>query len=133
MCARLSANCAYASSPLTTDIFVPELRMRGDEVLHHLDAFREVEIDYFHAVTAHKLESTTKGPALAHDHFADLKLHDRAAAQIAGHERRIENGVAKTPDSPGIPQTIDLRVRHWIVFLHALVVTSREQFPIARQ
>jgi hypothetical protein len=67
------------------DIFVPERGMFGDELLHHLDAFRQIEIYHFHTVTAHEVERARKRAALAHDGFLDSELNDRARAQVARH------------------------------------------------
>ena len=79
-------------------------------------------------MSAHEFEGARKSAAFTHDHFANPKLHDRAAAEVAGHEGGIEDGVAKSSDSPGVAQTIDLGMRHRVAFLHPLVVTDGEQF-----
>jgi len=118
---------------LTTDIFVPKLRVVGDETAHHLDAFRQIEIDHFHTVTAHEIRRAGKRPALAYDNLADAELHNRAATEIAGHERGIKNCVAKTPEPPGVAQAIDFRVRDRIALLHAFVMAGGEQFSRPRE
>src|SRR5689334_9783370 len=100
--------------------------MCGDELPHHFHAFGKIEIDFFNAMAAHELECARKGAALTDNHFRNSKLNHRAAAKVTGHERGIENRVAKAANPTGVAQTIDLRVGHWIILLHPLVMTDRE-------
>src|SRR5207244_12228035 len=73
------------------------------------------------------------GAAFAYDHLRDPKLHDRAAAKIAGHQGRIENRVAEASDPSGVAQTIDFRMCHRVGLLDAFVMTDREQLAIPGQ
>ena len=118
---------------LTSDIFVPELWAFSDKLPHHLDAFGQIEVDHLDAVAAHEFRSTRESPAFACHHPWDTKLHDRAAPEVARHEGGIENGVARISDPPGVAQAIDLGLGDRIAFLHAFVVTCREQLAPARQ
>src|ERR1700730_13686620 len=102
--------------------------MLGDEGAHHFHAFGKIDIDYFDAMAAHEIGSAGKVPTFAHDHFFDAELHDCAGAEVAGHERGIQNGIVKMAESSGVPQTIYFRVRDRIVVLDPLVVTDSDQF-----
>jgi hypothetical protein len=119
--------------PLATDILVPELRISGNKLAHHFNALRQIEIDHFHAVAPHEFQTARESAAFAHDHLRDSELHNRAAAEVAGHESRIEDRVAKTSDSAGVAQTIDFRMGHRVGVLNAFVMTDREQLAIAGQ
>ena len=61
--------------------------------------------------------------------FLDTELHNGAGAEVAGHQRGIERGVAKTAESPRATQAIDLGVRHRIVVLHATIMTAEMSSP----
>ena len=37
-----------APSGSATDILIPEVRISGDKLAHHLDALRQIEIDHLH-------------------------------------------------------------------------------------
>ena len=46
------------SVPSHPDVLVPQLRFGLDELLHHLHALRQVQVDHFHAVTFHECACT---------------------------------------------------------------------------
>src|SRR4051794_41949620 len=85
--------------------------MLADEPAHHLDALRVGEVDHLDPVTPHELRRRPAGAlaageidALADDDLADAELHGGAAAQEAGHQRRVQDGVAAPvllADGPG--------------------------------
>jgi hypothetical protein len=70
---------------LLADVFIPEVQIFGDEFLHHLNAFGQIEIDYFHTVSPHKVERAWKSAALADDELFYSELNNRACAQVTRH------------------------------------------------
>src|SRR5438128_9168383 len=74
-----------SNAGLFSDVFRPQGGIFGDEIAHYLDTLRQVEVDHFHALIAHKLRRAGKNTTLADDDFPNPKLHNRAGAEIARH------------------------------------------------
>ena len=87
----------------------------------------------FNAVLLHEGGCARECLVLPDDDLLDSELHDRARAQVAGHESRIENGVLEIPDPSGIAQAIDLGVCDRVGLLHSLIVSGGEQFSISHE
>ena len=107
------------------DVFIPQFRLGGDEIVHHADALRVMKIDDFHAMAdSRNLRCPGEVDRFSDDDFRHAKLHRRAAAEMAGHQRRIENRVAVGFLPAGAGQAVDLGVGHRIVVLHAAVMPA---------
>src|SRR5688572_3804569 len=76
-----------AAEPLLADIFVPDLRVRGDIVAEQFLALPRFQVHDFHAAFAQPVDAALEGARLAHHHRADLELHHQPAAVPAGCER----------------------------------------------
>ena len=69
--------------------------------------------------------------ALADDDLRHAKLHGGPAAQEAGHQRRIQDGVAVGGLPAGAGEAVDLGVRHRVAALHTAVVAAADDLPVA--
>ena len=107
--------------------------MLGNEFLHHLNAFSQIEVDNFYAVLMHEIQCAGECSAFADYDLFDSELNHSTGAEITRHQRGVQHRVAKTADSAGIADTIDLGVGDGVVILNSLVVTDRDQLPSTRQ
>src|SRR5690606_3826553 len=115
------------------DILVPQLRFRGDELLHHLYALRVVEVDDVHALPAQPVGSALERTRLADHHGADAELFDDPAAVPAGLERCDHDSFVVTSFAAGIAVGIGLAVAAGVAVLHAAVVAATQQRAVVTE
>ena len=72
--------------PLAADILVSGLRIGGNKLAHHFDAFRQIEVDHFYSVAPHEFRTARQSAGFAHDHLRNSEPHDCATAEIARHQ-----------------------------------------------
>src|SRR5690606_16518810 len=105
----------------------PDMRVGGDPVAEHADAFVVVEIDDLHALLAQPVVAALEVDRLAHHHRADTELPDQAAAVPARGQGGDHDGVAVGALAAGLAEGVGLAVHGRIVFLHPAVVAAAEQ------
>src|SRR5688572_14467906 len=137
---RLSYRICAVRASVHPDVLVPQLRMFPDERGHHLDALGVAKVDHLDAVAAHELGRAAAGPfaagevdRFADDHLGHTELHGGAAAQVAGHQRRIEDGVLVGALPAGFREAVDLCVGHRVAVLDAAVVSSCDDLVVAHE
>ena len=124
---------AFETPRLFADVFVPQIGVGCDELGHHLNAFWVFEVDDFDSLGAEEIGGAGEVVAFADDDFGDSELHGRAAAEIAGHEGGIEDGVAIGLLSAGVHEAIDFRVGHGVAVLDASVAAAADDVVAAHQ
>lgn len=128
---------------IDADVFVPERGVGGDEILHHLDALRVLEVDDFDAGGTHEVgalaafgvgqEALAAGESLglSDDDFGDAELDGGAAAQVAGHEGGVEGGITIRFLAAGAGEAVDFGVGHGVAVLDAAIVAGGDHLAVA--
>ena len=65
--------------------------------------------------------------------FLNPKLHRRAGAEVAGHQRGVEGAAAVRAEPAGIAEAIGLAVRDRIAILHALIMAGGDELAVFDQ
>src|SRR5688572_5783363 len=98
--------------------------MCGDVAAEQIPALTGVEIDDFHSAFPQPVDATLKRARLAHDHRADLELHDEPAAVPARRKRGDHDGVAVAALPSGLAEGVGLAVHGRVALLHAAIVAA---------
>lgn len=109
------------------DVLAPRFRVFHDPLPEHLDAFRQGEVDDFHAVSSQPVQSPRKVKRLSDDHSSDPELPHEPAAVPAGRERRHHDLVAVVTLAPRLPKRVRFAVCGRITLLNASVVAAPEK------
>src|SRR5690606_3438839 len=122
-------------SVLHADVLVPERGIGGDELAHHLDALVEVQHDELHTVLAEQALRGGERTVLADHHAGDPVQQDRARAEMARRQRRIERRLAVHPggQTSRVLQAVGLPVPDRAALLHPPVAPDAEHLAIRHQ
>ena len=115
------------------DVLAPHLWIAELEFRHRRDAGRVIEQHDLDAARLEKAEVTFEGARLAHHNARYLEEQDRAAAQMARGQRRVERGAGVGETAPGVAQAGDLAVRHRVALLYPLIVPGAEYVAARRE
>ena len=74
-----------------------------------------------------------EGNRFTHDDFGDAELHCGAGAEIARHQRAVEDCVLVGFLPLGLSETVDLRVGHGVAVLDAPIVTGGDDLPVPHE
>src|SRR5688572_15543277 len=135
---RRRSHRVVEESNLAADVLVPQRWILADEFGHHLDALGVGAIDDLDALGTKELRAGAAGAAaagevdgFADDDALDAELNHGTAAQEAGHQGRVKNGVAVAALAAGPREAVDLGVGHRVAMLHAAVVAAGDDLAIA--
>lgn len=117
------------------DVFVPELRMGGDEYLHQLVTLGIVDHGDFHSPRADIFFRALESAVFADDDSGNAVKQDRAAAHVAWRQRGEKRGTAVVaPREPtGVFQTIHLGVQYRAALLHPPVMSTADDLAVDDQ
>src|SRR5687767_10809282 len=115
---------------ILADVLVPHVRMGGDVVAEHADAFGVLKVDHLDAVLAQPVDAAAEVHRFADHHRADVELPHQPAAVPAWCERGDHDRVAVTTLATGLAEGVGLAVHRRVVLLDAAVVAAAEQAPI---
>jgi hypothetical protein len=109
------------------DVFIPDMRLFGDEFLEEVDAFLRVQVDDADAVFDEPVEAAAETDGFADDDSSDLELADESAAIPAGGERGDHDLVAVGALAAGFAKGVGFAMDARVAFLNAAVATAAEQ------
>src|SRR5688572_21677896 len=128
----------YQTGSIHPDVLIPQRRVLADELGHHLDALGVVQVDDLDAACAHEVGrlaplalAAGEVDGFADDHLGHAELHGGAGAQVAGHQRGVEDGVGVGPLAAGVGEAVDFGVGHRIAVLHPAVVPAADDLVAA--
>src|SRR5437773_7895936 len=110
-----------------SDVLVPQIRVRRNEVSEHPDALLRVQVDDLDAALGEPPLAALEVHRLAEHDLRDAELPHEAAAVPARREGRHHHGAAVAALAAGVPERVRLAVDGGIVVLHAAVVAPSEQ------
>lgn len=113
------------------DVFVPEIRIGVDEILHHLDTTGIVEDDEIGAGVFEPILTPLKSLVFTNDNPWNLEKDGGAGAHRTGRERGDECQGVPIPSSASISYAVNLSMRSRIIQLDALVVSGGDDGPIS--
>jgi hypothetical protein len=125
----------FAGERLNANVLVPELRVFGDEVAHHLDAFFVLQDFDFDAVFAEVFFVTHEGFIFADDYFWNAIEQNCAGTHGAGRKGCVNDTlfVDRSFEASGIFKGVHFAVMNDRAVLNALVVAAPDYFTIAHQ
>ena len=117
------------------DVLVPQRRLGGDEILHHLDALGVLQHLHRHAVRAQMFLVAQESFIFADDDVRNFVELDRAGTHGAGRQRRVNRAalIDFGGQAAGIFERVHLAVMDDAAVLHALVVAAPDDFAVADQ
>ena len=109
-----------------------ELRVPGDELLNHLVAFGAIDDFQLHATRANVILRPAERAVLADHNPWDAVQESRAAAHVAGRERRVEGraGVVARGEAPRVLEAVHLGVQDRAAALDAAIVAAADDPPV---
>src|SRR5690606_15228716 len=111
----------WASLRLLPDVLVPQRRVRGDPLAHHLDAALVGQVDHAYAGLAQPVQAAREVHRLADHQRADAELPHQSAAVPARRQRGDHDGVPVGRLAAGLAEGVGLGVDRGITFLHPTV------------
>src|SRR5262245_4922442 len=134
-----SGRDAFAGVPavaqLHPNIFIPQLRLGGDEVAHQLDARRILADFHGYTLRADVFLGALEGYVFADDDARDFVKERRAAAHGTGGKGGVEGAalVNRGFSATGVFQAVHFRVMNCAAFLDSLVVAAADDFAVAHE
>src|SRR6185503_13589617 len=97
---------------LHADVFVPDLGVRRDELVHERPALGRVEVHHLHTAGLEEVLAAEERPVLTDDDAWDVIQQDRAGAHVAWRERRVHrrSAIDRGGLPPGLFESIGLAV-----------------------
>jgi len=92
-----------------------------------------VEEQDLHAAGPEEIQVALERARLADHEAGDLKQQDRAGAELARRQRRVQRGARVGRAAARVPQRGDLAVRYRVALLHPLVVPGAEHLAARRE
>ena len=80
-----------------------------------------------------KILCSGKIDRLPDNHLRDTELDNRTCTEITGHQGGVKHRITVPPDSPCIPDTVDLCVHQGIVVLHPPVMPPGDNGAVLHQ
>jgi hypothetical protein len=118
---------------LTPDVLVPEFRVCGDELGHHVEALSIVENRYRDAVLGKPVVTAAERARLADDDRPDVELAHQTTAIPARRQRRHHDRRPVVALASRGTEGVGLAVHRGVVVLHPPVASATEQHSVGAE
>ncbi len=113
------------------DVFVPNVRMRGDIFVQHFKTFVRIQINHFDTVFLEPFDAALKSPRFADNDRADLELSNQARTIPTRRERRYHNRIAVGFLPSALTKCVCFAVNRCVVFLNSPIASFAEKISFA--